>query len=344
MFDGSIPERQLPNDPTWERAFQIASKRLAINSNATNLIRGAWRGFIDNREYLRLLGFSRFNVAALFEAAEISTTERTNDASLVEQVINYLGPRYCSVVLAINHTCQQISRTKPPNTTWNRIAHEMMTNVEIGYKFGNKAHGVGVESGMLMGFVRGAGLGLLMADDQKAFKRWYQMTDGYEGRKLLLDSFGCEPYQVAAAAVQILGFGSEMAFGAAMGVGALDEKFLNVGPEILGWKATFLWIEALRHGRSYPAKMDMRDFFPELSPPKDPSRKNTALEVLYTEIAGVRRTGSAWRWHFTNITSAPPAPAEQKAQQAAAQAGPAGKDGKNRDGKVGRKELASASM
>ena len=284
------------SDPSWLQAFDIAHSCMPLSQNIEQLFRSAWRMQLEPKEFLRQLGFCRLNLASLMAAAEIKV-EGELDYKTVEQAINYLGVRYSTVVLAVNYTCEIIEKTSPPQL-WSEILDEMIRTIAIGYKIGAKTPVIGMEGGMLMGFVRGVGLGLLMAKDKKAFLNWYSLSGGYEGKRLLHESFGCEPYQVAAAAVQYLGFGPEVAVGAALGMGSLCTSEITLTDEIKAWKAAFQWIEALRVGKSFPDDLESRNFFAELRPDQTTGGPNHTLEILYTEIANLKRQGLQWRWHL----------------------------------------------
>lgn len=299
-----------PNDPTWLEAFKIADKVLQFAGNEEQLVRAGWRGQLDTAQIIKTLGFTKFNIAALFDAAtELKDLE--HNAKTLEQVLVFHGARYAVTVLAINYTCDRILSYKLGPLGLALVA-DMMTNVEIGSRFGAKVPAVGMEGGTLMGFIRGAGLGILMASNDKEFKKWYRLTDGVESKALALKIFGCEPYQVSSAAVQLLGFGPEMAVGVALGMGRLSADHLVVSPEVLSWKACYLWLEALREGRSFPGPVDIRSFFREVAPLSNGKSKNGVLEVLYTEIATLKRHGSKANWHLTGIELPEPPPGFQR--------------------------------
>lgn len=288
-------EESIRRDPSWDRAYKIASERLQVPTHVWNLFRNGWNGALDTDEFIRVLGFSRLNPSCVLQAANLS--DRNADVESLLQATELIGLRLSVVVLAINFTCTAILRSEPP-PTWRPVFEEMMSNIEIGTKLGSRILSLSPAGGALIGFSRGAGLGLLLAHDPTAFVRWYSLTKGLEGRELLMQHFGCEAYQVSACAVQQLGFGPEIAIGAGIATGRLDPRHITIDDQVLKWKAAFHWIEALRQGRGYPGDLKSRSFFPEVTPPADPKGKNTRLEVLYTEVAKVKRHGSSWSWHL----------------------------------------------
>ena len=296
-LEGFLENEDL-TDPTWKQALKVVHNNLPRPSIIWRLIQSSWSGTLASQsEFMKILSCSALNMRALLRAAELEQPDTQAVAEDVQQAVNFLGPRYAVIVLAINHTCMSILHSKPP-PVWRRVFRDMMTDVELGYKLGARTSELGLESGMLIGFAHGAGLGLLLANDAKGFKKWHSMTGGYQNRDLALKIFGCEPYQVSAFLVQHLGFGTDVALGTAVGTGGLNPSFLNLDREVLKWKAAFQWIEALKEGRGFPRDMEMRTYFSELIPPKSRDDKNTALEVLYTEVAKLRREGSSWMWHL----------------------------------------------
>jgi len=284
-------------DPTWKRALTIVKQELAIPSNVWTLIRNGWTGALNITEFVHHLGFCRFNLHSLILAANIQREGDEPEIDVLRRAIMNLGIPMSTVILTINMVCQRVLATKPP-TVWRPIFEQMMACIEIGTKLGGRTSMIDSTGGALIGFSRGAGLAILMAHDGAAFRKWYGLTNGVESRELLVQMFGCESYQVAAFALQQLGFGTEIAVGAAIATNQMQVGSTSFGPEVVRWRAAFQWIDALREGRGYPAEIGLRSFFPELAPPRDPSRKNTVLEVLYTEVAKVKRQGSSWTWHL----------------------------------------------
>lgn len=270
---------------------------MALSAPNWNLIRLAWNGAVEHKELVRMLGFSRLNLNCLLDAAGLAPEGKPPDAALLERALDTLGIRYTSVVLGINLTCAAILGTRPPSL-WKRLFQEMMTWIEIGYRIGAKVPELGVEGGVLMGFANAAGLGLLLAENATAFKKWYAPPKG-PTTPFPAALFGCEPFQVSAFALQQLGYGHETAIAAALGSSKLKPKKVEYNRRTKYWHAALLWIEALREGRSYPAEPEIRQVFPEIAPPREQQHgQNLTLEVLYTEVAKVRSEGSTWTWHL----------------------------------------------
>ncbi|MCB0335657.1 MAG: hypothetical protein KDD62_05105 [Bdellovibrionales bacterium] len=288
------------SDPSWERAFKVAEARLQIPQNISQLLRASWRDSLSLDEFTRLAGFCQLNFDALIEFAGDAYADYTDRVTKLRTIISDYGTRHAAVVLGINYTCRTILASNPP-PIWRSLMKELIDTVHIGQIFGSKVEDVGVESGMLMGFARSAGLSILMSFDPSTFRKWYSLSQGYEGRKLVLETFGCEPYQVAGAALQLLGYGPEMAIGAGLAMGNLNIKKIELGEAQEIWHACYLWIDSLREGRSYPGPMESRNFFPEVVPPRTKGKRNPTLEVMYTEISRVKRSGSPWKWHLTGI-------------------------------------------
>ncbi|NLF25720.1 MAG: hypothetical protein GX589_08725 [Deltaproteobacteria bacterium] len=286
-------------DPTWIRAHRIVEKHLIIPSALCNLIRLGWIGLIESPEFLKLLGFSTVNPACLLNAAGLATDGRRPSAKNVENSLRILGIRYSSVILAVNATMRSILKTKP-SFGWRKLFENMMTDIEIGYRFGSHASEIGLEGGVVAAFAKNAGLGMLMAHDFPSYKKYSELCarHGRVGSKLTVEIFGCEPYQVSAFLIQALGFGTDASFGIALGMGDLDASKLELREGVVYWRAAFRWIEALYAGRNYPADLKSRNAFMALRPSKEPGPKNPVLESLYAEVAKVRRQGSTWTWHL----------------------------------------------
>ncbi|MCB0334154.1 MAG: hypothetical protein KDD55_11680 [Bdellovibrionales bacterium] len=294
-----ILSQSLEKDPSWQKAFDIVRTELKVPSHVSRLFRGGWFGETDSKEYLKVLGFSRLNPICLIHAAELDPSMALeNGAAAVEHSISYLGVRLSAIVLAINLTTRRILEKKPP-VGWKTLLKEMITNIEIGYRFGAKVPDIGVEGGALIGFSRYAGIGLLMASSPGKFKKHQALLR--DKRKITAEEeqevFGCNIYQVTTLILQQLGFGGEIALGVALAAGGLDAPQIDVEREVLQWKAAYLWIDALKEGRGYPASLDIRNFFGELKPAKKPDR-NLNLETLYTEIAKIQQHSSEWIWHL----------------------------------------------
>ncbi|MCB0317374.1 MAG: hypothetical protein KDD56_01360 [Bdellovibrionales bacterium] len=284
------------NDPTWKRAMLVARKILKLNTQSWQLIKSGWLGSSTANDFKKILSFSELNPNCLITASGMNTPEFDKNADTLEHSINFLGSRYSAVILAINYTCNRVIKSKP-KSHWKNIFEDMINTIEIGYLLGAKCKEIGLEGGALMGFARAAGLGLLLADNFDTFKKWHSMTGGFENRELQIELFGCEAYQASSFALQVLGFGPEVALGAALGTGKLSPDHVSYPREVLMWRAAFEWIEALKSGKAFPEKRTIKNFFPELVPPTG-NEKNLNLEALYSEVANVKRNGCKWVWHL----------------------------------------------
>ncbi len=289
-------------DPTWQRALEIAQEELRVGTVLWSAFRNGWIGNAEPVELLKAISMSHIiNPAALLAAAEMPLDRSEQSAESLLHAMSMIGVQMSTAVLAINYVGASILKKRPP-PVWRTIFEEMMTSIEIGAKFGARVPLLSSSGGALIGFAKGAGLGLLLMNDPAAFLRWHRQTGGFEGKELLLSSFGCEPYQVSACALQQLGFGADISIGAALATGSIEAPLLEIGPEVLRWKAAFLWIEALREGRNYPRDPEMRSYFREIAPPQDSSARNLVLESLYVDVAKVKRDGSRWTWHLPKPT------------------------------------------
>lgn len=296
------PETLLENsgrtEPTWHRASEVLLAQLSVPSHVLNLFRSGWNGQVQAKETIKVLGFSRLNPSCLLNAAGIQEKESSSEAAAVEHALQILGPRYSSLVLAVNLCCRQVLATKPP-TVWRKILEEMMVNVEIGYRLGTRVFDLGIHGGGLMGFALTAGYAFLLAHQPKIYRDWNNARKEGSGRQSEVQYFGCSAYQIASLAMQQLGFGHQTAIGIACGGGGVDESSFRMTDDILFWKAAYQWIEALRDGRNYPADPRIRTVFPELNPQQASGQsRNMVLEVIYTEISGIRQSGSTWTWHL----------------------------------------------
>jgi hypothetical protein len=289
----------LESDDSWDSAFATAHACLDVPTNLSALIRNSWSGIWDTRDFMRNLGFIVMNPKCLLRAADIQVTEgEVGNAQDVDRAVQLLGVRSSVVVVAINYVCQTVLDKNPPDRLWSGIFREMMNLIEIGYKFGGRADGIGTEGGMLMGFARSIGLAILLAQYPKEFGEWFSKTRGVDNPQFVRNAFGCESYQVGAAAIQQLGFGSDIAIASALAVGHLNHDLIEVPKHILHWKAAYLWIECLRNGQSYPADAGSRYCFNGLTPPSFGQPCPPALSTLYSQVAQVRRQQSSWMWHL----------------------------------------------
>lgn len=294
-----LPAEPSFKDETWETAGRVVARTLNFPSTAWLLIRQAWISPVSEKEFLKLLGFSRLNPLALFAAAELPIPTEKLEVAEAERALQVLGIRFSAVVLAINYSCRAALMSKPPQL-WIKIYSDLITDTEIGYKMGLKTFELGGEGGALMGFSRHIGKALLLSNEPKSYRNWQQKThDGQESdKKCELEFFGCQPYQVAALALQQLGFGSSVSFGMACGAAPYFSDEMNLDSETMRWKAAYVWLEALIAGRNYPADLSLRNYFRELTPQQSGQSPNLTLQSLYVEISKIRQNGSKWIWHL----------------------------------------------
>lgn len=303
MQENPFQTHELLRDPTWRNALNLVRDNITVPSHVQTLYRQGWYGQLEIEDFMKVLGFSRQNPACLIHAAEIADQHPSPTPAAVEQAITFMGMRLSCVVLAINHLTRQILAAKP-SPLWKSLLHELITNVEIGYRFGAKVPQIGIEGGSLVGAAKTAAHGVLLVANPEAYRRW--LTISRTSRQVSpfteQELFGCEAYQIAALLLQHLGFGPDIAMGAAISTASLakiDTK--DFSQETLAWRAAFHWHAALRAGRNYPSLPVIRNFFPELKPSR--KNKNVLLEVLYTEISKIRSQGSQWTWHLPRPNS-----------------------------------------
>ncbi len=286
-------------DPSWYEAYSIVRKTIDIPTHVSRLFRGGWSGEADVQEYFKVVGFSRLNPKCLISAANVSLENCESKSRAMEQALFGLGVRLSAVVLAINFVSRKVLAKKKTPVGWKSLFQEMITGVEIGYRFGAKIHQVGIEGGALMGYIPHATLAILMANDADKFKKYINARRQKKGadRELEVEIFGCERYQIAAALLQQLGFGPDIALGAAFGMIHLKSEEISKREEIRNWEAACKWITSLHLGRNYPGEVRIRNYFSEVKPGTGKER-NLNLEVLHTEISKVRKNSSEWTWHL----------------------------------------------
>lgn len=285
-------------DPTWARAFTIARRRLPVATQAWRLVNYSWNGALDTQDFVRLLGFCDCNPACLLDAAEMRSQIKGAKSEEIQQACGVLGLRLSGLVVAINSTTRRILETKPP-PLWKSLFQDWITNIEIGYRFGARVMDLGLEAGALVGFAAQLGHGLLLANDARSYREWtLKAKDQKSSASIETNLFGCEIYQVAALALQQLGFGPDAAMGIATAHTAAKPPYFELTENSIRFQAATQWVQALKLARDYPADPRMRNFFTDCAPPTDKSKRNVVLEVIYTEVAKIRGNGSAWTWHL----------------------------------------------
>jgi hypothetical protein len=284
-------------DPSWTIAQSLVDKHLKITPQQWSFFRSSWGGHLTDRDFIKMLGFSRLNPICLISAADLIGEAADPDISLVEQALNILGLRYSCIVLAARYCCYVLTQVNP-NVNWKPRFQSLIDHIEIGYHFGLKSGMLGSEGGALMGFAASIPSLVITSENPTSAKNIAKSANTAESIKLELEAFGCQKYQIGAFVLQKFGFGTHAALGVALALGKFRTKSVGQEDPSIPWKAALLWIEALLAGRNFPAEIDMRTFFTRLSPPKDGQQKNPILDSLYTEIAKIRSQGSSWKWHL----------------------------------------------
>jgi hypothetical protein len=299
MLSAFVFQEQFEKDPTWELAFDIATKTVPVPDHVGQLLRSAWNGFSTPSEMTRVLGFCHLNPLCLFNAAGHNDAIPSHSKEKLEQAIQFLGVRFCSVVLAVNFVGRNILSRKPP-ASWVKLFEDGMSSIEIGYVFGQRCADLGCPGGSIAAYARHIGLQCLMVARPKLYVKYLMFLkgNGELSSADYIDIFGCEPWQVSALVLQQLGFGSDLAFGCALASSTSDLQRTEISDSQLRWKAASLWIESLKRGRNYPAEKRFRTAFAELTPPEKPGQRNQNLETLYIEVAKLRGRAPKWTWHL----------------------------------------------
>ncbi len=300
MSEESLLDTYISKDPTWHFAYHFVRKNFDVPSHMFRLFRSGWHGEIEPIEYVKVLGFSHLNPSCLIQAAEISGSEDAGGRGSVDRAIRFLGIRFSAVVIAIHLYTHMVLRKKPKGD-WEKFFKNLMTDIEIGYRFGSQVSFVGSEGGALLGFAGHSGLGLMMAADQDNYKKYLSVQKEKEevSAEEEVEIFGCELYQISTLILQQLGFGTEFAMGVALASGRVDESGLDLSKQTYHWEAAHAWIRALREQRNYPREAKHREMFREVKPPPAGSgERNRRLEVLYTDIGRLNRSESEWKWHL----------------------------------------------
>ena len=152
----------LESDPTWKRAFEVADARLQIPTNISQLLRNSWRETNTVDEFIRLAGFCQLNFDALIEYAGDEYKDEEDRVERLRSIVQDYGLRHAATLLGINYCCRMILATNPPGL-WKTLFDDMILAINIGKILGQRVEDIGVESGMLVGFARAAGLSILMS-------------------------------------------------------------------------------------------------------------------------------------------------------------------------------------
>lgn len=283
------------SEPSWARALKIVQSKLMVPIHVWKLVRAGWGSMELDRGLLDHIAQTSVGAGFVYDAAQPNVLGTSQQVVSAEQAIESLGPKLLSTILAINYTCRTILRYKPA-PYWEKLFKEMATSIEVGSKIGARVPNIGVEGGMVIGFSRPIGLAFLLVTFPKEYRKWHLGGGDKKPKTYQREVFGTESYQIASFVMQQLGFGAEMSIGAALGQAPAVGKHLELTEETSKWKAVAHWIDALVEGKSYPANIEAREYFPELR--VQTGKKNTLLEVLYTEVGRVQKQGSEWTWHL----------------------------------------------
>ena len=298
MLSAYAFEEQFAKDPSWEEAFNVALSVMPVPDHVGNMLRMAWSGVASPEEIVRVIGFSDLNPMCLLDASGHNHAIPAHSRQELEQSIQFLGVQFTSVVLAVNLVGRSVLKKNPP-ASWVRLFESSMESIEIGYLFGQRSSVLGSAGGSIAGFARHIGLLFLMVARPKKYVKYLMLLKGKEepSPEDFRSIFHCEPWQVSALAMQQLGFGSDLAFGASLAGTRVPLVHVELSERQQVWKAAALWIEALKQGRNFPADVRYRSIFPELTPPKQGAR-NQNLEALYTEVSKIRGKTPKWTWHL----------------------------------------------
>ena len=283
-------------DPTWNKANEIVNEYFPITTQTWQLVKASWYGEADLVRYVRTISFSYLDPKCLLVAAEMNDpAEFEPDVNTLQQAIQFLGVKLSAVVLSTELVCRMVLKTQPKNY-WQRIFRDMITSIEIGYRFGSKCKDLGLEAGALMGLARYAGSSILLASNHQKYKELESLKEEKGYGRAQRELFGCQDYQIAAIVLQKLGYGSDVALGAALGVGKIIGEHNTYSREILTWRNAVHWISAIESGKPYPDERTINRFFSELAPP-GPDAENLNLNALAEEVKTVVENGSSWMWH-----------------------------------------------
>lgn len=286
-------------DDSWSHASALVASTARIPSNLPHLVRACWNDIVAPAEFVRLLAGPGLPLRSLLRAAHIQQLDGPIKQPELYAAVDILGVKASSIILAINCICERTLNSGPATRIWAPLFKEMMSEIEIGYHLGTTVGQIGHERGMLIGFSRLAGLALLLIKSPKAFTTWYERTQGISAdRAETVSVFGCEPYQVSAMLMQQLGLGAEVALATASTLGDLDTTVVEREPIFQTWRATYLWLHALKEGSDAPSCDTARTTFAELCVAPGARAIPEHLVMLQEQVAEVRQNQSLWTWHL----------------------------------------------
>lgn len=280
---------------SWDRASQMVNRNLKISANSSHAIHTAWAGLCDNANFKRIVGLSDLSAKSLLKAAATWTNPEEQPPTTFDDILRVLGLPLSASVLAISAACRALLAKKPP-VLWAKLSRRMMTEVEIGYYLGMRVLSLGPAAGMVVGAAYYLGIMIMLAENEKGARELLGDSLILKAGPNQISRFGCEAFQLSAFALQKLGFGVEISFGAALAAGGVDVTQLGLDDEVKRWLAAHSWITALRDGRGYPPELEYRELFHEIMPAAD--GKNPTLGMLYTNVSSAKNEGSNWTWHI----------------------------------------------
>jgi|GEM_PF-1446634 len=290
------------DEPSWSYALEIVKSTLDIPTALPPLIKNCWSGLYKTPDFMHAIGFPGWAPRSLMQAANLLIEDGNGSVEDVERAVEALGVRLAGVVVAVNFVCRAALMKRPTTELWAPLFRETMTAIEVGYHFGSIAPEIGVEGGILLGFSNNAGLTVLLANDPLIFGEWLAGRHAHDAHQRAIKTFGCEPYQVGALALQQLGFGPEIALAAALANGSLHHELIEVSPMVSTWKAGVNWVQALTRGIPFPTDTESRLAFKHLLPPQLDGSLAQELQGFHAQLAEIRGNSSAWTWHLPRAT------------------------------------------
>ncbi len=273
----------------------MVNRNLKISANSSHAIHTAWAGLCDNSNFKRIVGLSDLSAKSLLKAAATWTSPDEQPPTTFDDILRVLGLPLSASVLAISAACRALLAKKPP-VLWAKISRKMMTEVEIGYFLGMRVLSLGPAAGMVVGAAYYLGVLIMLAENEKYARELLDENLLVKPGANQISRFGCEAFQLSAFALQKLGFGVEISFGAALAAGGVDTSQLGLDDEVKRWLAAYSWVSALKDGRGYPRELEYRELFHEIMPTQD--GRNPTLGMLYTNVSSAKNDGSAWTWHI----------------------------------------------
>jgi hypothetical protein len=288
---------ELVNDDSWSVALSVV-RGVHIPPALSQLLRGCQGGVVAPEDLLRVIGSKGLSPRSIVRAAQISDHTSPVSTKEIMAAVDMLGVKASSIILAINCVCEQILSSGPALRLWAPMFKEMMSEIELGYHVGSSVEQLGIEQGMLVGFSRLAGLGVLLKSSPDSYEEWHARTSFVLNPTETLEAFGCEPYQVSSLLMQQLGLGIEVALATASTLGQIDSTIIESKPLFATWRATSDWIGALRSGAWEPESSASRELFWQLSSVPGAPLLPSHISALRDQATAIRSGNSQWTWHL----------------------------------------------